>query len=50
MVVHLAVEIQAMIYNATMVRRLFTKFQFNTCKTKKDIPTIYKIRVNKFYT
>ena len=33
---HLVVEIQAMIYNAAMVRRLFTKFQVNTCKTKKD--------------
>ena len=25
-----------MIYNAAMVRRLFTKFQVNTFKTKKD--------------
>ena len=25
-----------MIYNAAMVRRLFTKFQVNTCKTKND--------------
>ena len=25
-----------MIYNAAMVRRLFTKFQVNTCKTNKD--------------
>ena len=25
-----------MIYNAAMVRKLFTKFQVNTCKTKKD--------------
>ena len=25
-----------MIYNAARVRRLFTKFQVNTCKTKKD--------------
>ena len=25
-----------MIYNAGMVRRLFTKFQVNTCKTKKN--------------
>ena len=25
-----------MIYNAAMVRMLFTKFQVNTCKTKKD--------------
>ena len=25
-----------MIYNAAMVRRLFTKFQVSTCKTKKD--------------
>ena len=25
-----------MIYNAAMVRRLFTKFQVNKCKTKKD--------------
>ena len=32
---HLVVEIQAMIYNAARVRRLFTKFQVNTCKTKK---------------
>ena len=33
---HLVVEIQAMIYNVAIVRRLFTKFQVNTCKTKKD--------------
>ena len=25
-----------MIYNAAMVRRLFEKFQVNTCTTKKD--------------
>ena len=25
-----------MFHNAAMVRRLFTKFQVNTCKTKKD--------------
>ena len=25
-----------MIYNVAIVRRLFTKFQVNTCKTKKD--------------
>ena len=25
-----------MIYNAAMVRRLFTNFQVNSCKTKKD--------------
>ena len=25
-----------MVYNAAMVRRLFTKFQVNTSKTKKD--------------
>ena len=25
-----------MIYNAARVRRLFTEFQVNTCKTKKD--------------
>ena len=33
---HLVVEIQAMLYNVAMVRRLFTKFQVKTCKTKKD--------------
>ena len=26
-----------MIYNVARVRRLFTKFQVNTCKTKKKI-------------
>ena len=35
-VAHLVVEIQAMIYNEAMVRRLITKFQVNTYKTKKD--------------
>ena len=35
-VAHLVAEIQAMIYNAARVRRLFTKFQVNTCTTKKD--------------
>ena len=32
----LVVEIQAMIYNAAKVRRLFTIFQVDTCKTKKE--------------
>ena len=35
-VAHLVVKIQAMIYNAARVRRLSTKFQVYTCKTKKD--------------
>ena len=35
-VLHLLVEIQAMIYNAAKVRRLSTIFQVNTCKTKKE--------------
>ena len=35
-VAHLAVEIQDMIYNVARVRKLFTKFQVDTCKTKKD--------------
>ena len=30
------VEIQAMIYNAAKVRRLSTKFQVDTYKTKRD--------------
>ena len=33
---HLVFEIQAMIYNAAKVRRLFTIFQVDTCKTKKE--------------
>ena len=33
---HLVVQIQAMIYNAAGVRRLSTKFQFDTCKTEED--------------
>ena len=32
---HLAIEIQAMIYDAARVRRLCTKFQVNTSKNKK---------------
>ena len=32
---HLVVEIQALIYNVVRVSRLSTKFQFDTCKTKK---------------
>ena len=43
-VVHLVVEIQAMIYNAAIVRTLFTKFQVNTCKTKKDISANAQLR------
>ena len=35
-VVHLVVEIQARIYNAAKLRRLSTKFQVDTCRTKKD--------------
>ena len=35
-VAHLVVEIQAMIYNVARVRKLFTKFQVDACKTKKD--------------
>ena len=35
-VAHIVVEIQAMIYNVARVRRLFTKFQIDACKTKKD--------------
>ena len=34
----LVVEIQAMIYNVTRDRRLSTKFQVDTYKTKKDRP------------
>ena len=30
------VEIQAMIYNVARVRRLFTNFQVDTCKSKED--------------
>ena len=33
-VVHLVVDIQAMIYDAARVRRLSTKFQVNTSKDK----------------
>ena len=32
----LVVEIQAMIYDAARVRRLSTKFQVNTYKSKRD--------------
>ena len=35
-VAHLVVEVQAMIYDAARVRRLSTKFQVNTYKTKRD--------------
>ena len=35
-VAHLAVEIQDMIYNVARVRRLSTKFQVDTCKSKED--------------
>ena len=35
-VAHLVVEIRAMIYNVARVRKLFAKFQVDTCKTKKD--------------
>ena len=35
-VAHLAVEIQSMIYNVARVRRLSTKFQVDTCKSKED--------------
>ena len=35
-VAHLIVEIQAVIYNAAKVRRLSTKLQVNTCKSKED--------------
>ena len=32
---HLVIEIQAVIYNVVRVGRLSTKFQVDTCKTKK---------------
>ena len=35
-VAHLEVEIQDMIYNVAWVRRLSTKFQVDTCKSKED--------------
>ena len=35
-VAHLAVEIQDMVYNVTRDRRLSTKFQVDTYKTKRD--------------
>ena len=35
-VAHLVVDIQAMIYNAARDRRLSTKFQVDTYKTKRD--------------
>ena len=35
-VAHLAVEIQDMIYNVARLRRLSTKFQADTCKSKED--------------
>ena len=35
-VVHLVVEIQAMIYDVARDRRLSTKFQVDTYKTKRD--------------
>ena len=33
-----------MIYNEAMVRRLFTKFQVNTCKTKNDRSALAHLR------
>ena len=38
-----------MIYNAAMVRRLFTKFQVNTCKTKKDRSAHAQLRQTMIY-
>ena len=38
-----------MIYNAAMVRRLFTKFQVNTCKTKKDRSAHAQLRQAMIY-
>ena len=48
-VAHLVVEIQAMIYNARMVRRLFTKFLVSTCKTKKDRSAHAQLRQAMIY-
>ena len=38
-----------MIYNAAMVRRLFTKFQVSTCKTKKDRSAHAQLRQAMIY-
>ena len=38
-----------MIYNAAMVRRLFTKFQVHTCKTKKDRSAHAQLRQAMIY-
>ena len=38
-----------MIYNAAMVRRLFTKFQVNTYKTKKDRSAHAQLRQAMIY-
>ena len=38
-VAHLAVEIQDMIYNVARVKRLSTKFQVDTYKSKEDRST-----------
>ena len=46
---HFVVEIQAMIYNAAMVRRLFTNFQVYTCKTKKDRSAHAQLRQTMIY-
>ena len=45
---HLVVEIQAMIYNVARVRRLFTKFQVDACKTKKDASVHGQLRTLQF--
>ena len=42
------VEIQAMIYNAR-VRRLSTKFQVDTCQTKKDRSAHAQLRQAMIY-
>ena len=46
---HRVVEIQSVIYNVAVVRRLFTKFQVNTCKTKKDRSAHAQLRQAMIY-
>ena len=43
------VEIQAMVYNAVRIRRSSTKFQVDTCKTKKDRPEQGQLRQTMIY-